>query len=812
MASPRIPKFNEEFDPKLFRFIFLRKLPLIIILFILFFLGAFLMLRYTQPVFEANTIIQIETENKAEKIFDVSRFSDEQFSQKLELLKSRVFIERVLMKLPLDVSYYNEGKFLNHELYTSSPFSVNYVVYDPIVYGATFQIAVEEDSLLSLRYTTNSGENDETIETELIPGQWKKLKHLELVVFLNLDDADNLEILRRQKYFLFHIHQPESLYDKYIGNISLIVLNEVAKTIQISVRDNNPSRASDIANEIATEFQVFDIERKSMSANNILDFIDTQLETVLEELTIFEDSIVGYKKKYNIDTIVEIKRQNSITQLNAIETELVGVQMESNILKSILDELNKKETPDTYVLLTILAGSQYQSHLQSDIGKLTELVQKKEQMLLNSPENSSFIVSIDQQIEKQKNLMVKSVQSIKTNTDIRLQELTKRYNTQYGQAFNAGQEPHFELKRMQRLYTITEQFYNQLIEKKTEFSILKAGYVPENIILEKARPQGDKVYPSQQKVLLITFLLAFFISFILVAIHYLRFNEIVSASEISKYTSVPVLGVLPKYPSNIPIQQFIVEKYPKSILAESLRAIRSNLQFITNGKGSKVIAITSTISGEGKTFLSINLAGALAITGKKVIIVDVDMRKPTVHKYFNLQNSQGMSTILSGQSTAEDCIQDIGKYNIKFITAGPIPPNPAELLNDDKFEKLIDSLREQYDFIIIDNPPIGLVSDSLKSMQLADYPIYLLRANYSKRNFLSLPEKMLQVYHINSISIVLNGYDNTISNVGMEKDLVYAYGYVKGYRKGLKNTYYEQDIRPNLSLWERIKNIFKRPE
>ena len=403
--------------------------------------------------------------------------------------------------------------------------------------------------------------------------------------------------------------------------------------------------------------------------------------------------------------------------------------------------------------------------------------------------------------------------SIKNNTDIRLQELTKRYNTQYGKAFVAGQEaPHFELKRIERLYTITEQFYNQLIEKKTEFSILKAGYVPENIILEKAKPQGSKVFPSQQKVLLITFLLAFFISLILVAIQYLRYNEIISASEISKYTNVPVLGVLPKYPSNIPIQQFIVEKYPKSIIAESLRAIRSNLQFIGNAKGSKVVAITSTISGEGKTFLAINLAGALAITGKKVIIIDVDMRKPTIHKFFNLQNAQGMSTILSGQSEVEGCIQDIGKYDIKFITAGPIPPNPAELLNDDRFENLINSLRKQYDYIIIDNPPIGLVSDALKSMQLADYPIYILRANYSKRNFLSLPEKMLQVYHIDSISIVLNGYDNTISNVGMEKDLVYAYGYVKGYRKGLKNTYYEQDIKPTLTIWERIKGFFKRDE
>jgi tyrosine-protein kinase Etk/Wzc len=811
MTSPRIPKFNEEFDPKLFRFIFFKRLPIIVLIFVAFLIGAYLLLRYTQPVYEAKTIIQIDTESKAEKVLDMGRFSNEQFSQKLELLRSRVFIERVLSRLPLDVRYYNEGKFLNHELYKSSPFSVNYVVINPIVYSIPFKLTYVNDSLFKLTYSLYNGEEEITRETDMSPGKWIEMPEVHLVLHLTSNIAD-YDILNRQRYFMFEILQTDALYERFVSNINLTVLNEVAKTIQISVRDKNPARASDIANEMASEFQLFDIERKSMSANNILDFIDSQLETVLNDLTEFEDSITSYKKRNNVDTVLEIRRQNSLTQLNAIESELINVQMESNILKNIIDELSRRDTPDALFLMTLLSGSQYQQQLQSDITKLGDLVHKKEQMLIQSPENSSFVASINQQIETQKNLIIKTIGNIKKNTDIRLQDLTKRYNNQYSQAFADGRKPHFELKRLERLYIITEQFYNQLIEKKTEFSILKAGYVPENIILEKALQYGDKVFPSKKKILLIAFLLALFISFVIVALRYLSFNEIVSASEISKYTSVPVLGVLPKYASNIPIQKFIVEKYPKSILAESLRAVRSNLQFITNGKGPKVVAITSTISGEGKTFLAINLAGALAITGKKVIIIDVDMRRPTVHKYFDLSNTIGMSTVLSGQTTAEECIQDIGKYDIKFITAGPIPPNPAELLNDDNFEQLILKLKKEFDYVIIDNPPIGLVSDALKSLQLADYPIYLLRANYSKRNFLSLPEKILQVYNIKNISIVLNGYDNTISNVGMEKDLVYAYGYVKGYKKGLKNSYYEQDVKPNYTILQRLKRLFKRDE
>lgn len=811
MTPQKIPRFNEDVDPKLFRFILIRKLPLIVVIFLVFAIGGFLLLRYTQPIFEAKTIIQIETENKAEQLFDVSRFSNEQFTQKIELLRSRLFIERVLSKLPLDVSYYNEGQFLNHELYLSSPFTVNYVVHNPIMYSLPIKLKYVTDSLLTLSFMYNNGHSDVTFEKEIHPNQWVAIDNMDFIINVDFNNPDALEILRSQRNFMFEINKVEELYDRFIGNIELIVLNELAKTIQISVRDKHPERASDIANKIAEEFQVFDIEKKSQSANNILEFINEQLNTVLNDLSIFQDSITNYKRINNIDTVVELRRQNEITQLNAIESELIQLQIETNLLNRIIAELDKSETPDALILMTILSGSKYQAQLQSDITKLGELIQRKDQLLLQSSENSSFLISINQQIENQKNLIIRTVKNIKINTDLRQQELTSKFNAQFKVAFAGSNTTHFELSRLERLYSVTEKFYNQLIEKKTEFSIIKAGYVPQNIILEKAKDIGEKIYPSKQKVLLIAFLMALFISLSIVIIKYLRYNDIVSASEINKYTSVPVLGVLPKYPSQIPMQQFIVERFPKSILAESLRSIRSNLQFITNGTGSKVIAVTSTISGEGKTFLSINMAGALAITGKKVIILDVDMRKPTVHKFFQLKNTVGMSTILSGQTTLDECIQDIGKYDIKLITAGPIPPNPAELLHNERINVLVEELKNLYDYIIIDNPPIGLVSDSLKTMQIADYPIYVVRANYSKRNFLSLPEKMSTVYNIKNLSIVLNGYDNTISNVGMEKDLVYAYGYVKGYKKGLKNTYYEQDIKPEYTLIERIKHLFVKP-
>ncbi len=810
IVHKKISRFNEEFDLRLLKFIISKTFLFIVLVFIVFIFGGYLIIRYSQPVYESNTIIQIETESQAEQILELRRTSSEQLSQKLELMRSKIFMDRVLSKLPLDVRYYNEGRFLRYELYKSSPFTINYIVYDPVVYDVFFEVTYVNDSLFKLSYTLNHERKNNKKEVFLVPGFWKKLEEIELILHVNGNLNNYKETLAEQRHFLFTISKPETFYSAFISNISFAVLNEIARTIQVSVKDKNPARASDIANQIASEFQLFDVEKKSMSANNILDFIDGQLKNVVDNLTKYEDSITAYKRIHNIDTVTEVRRQSSLAQLNIIESEIIKIQMELNLLNNILDELGKKESADALYLLSSLITAQHQSGIQTEINKLRELMHKKNQMLLHTPENSSFIISLNQQIGTQKNLIEKLVRNHKDNTVLRLKQLNERYTEQYAKAFSGKDNPQFELKRFERLYTITEQFYNQLIEKKIEFSILKAGYISENIILQTATA-GAKIYPSKRKILSASFLLALLITLSVVSFKYINFNEIVNSSELRKYSSIPIIGVLPKFQKTIPVNEFIIEKYPKSILAESLRSIRSNLQFISSNSESQVIAITSTVSGEGKTFMSINLAGIFAINGKKVVIIDTDMRRPTVHKFFNLKNKTGMSTILSNQTTMEDSLDDIDKFDIKLITAGPAPPNPAELINSENFDILIKKLKDKFEYIIIDGPPVGLVSDALKSMQIADYSLYILRANYSKRTFLTLPEKIINDYNIKNLSLVLNSYDNTISSMGMEKDIIYSYGYYKrGYRKIYKNYYEHYYTDTKHTFIERIKKFFSK--
>ena len=192
--------------------------------------------------------------------------------------------------------------------------------------------------------------------------------------------------------------------------------------------------------------------------------------------------------------------------------------------------------------------------------------------------------------------------------------------------------------------------------------------------------------------------------------------------------------MIPFVNKEMKVSQLVVDKSPKSMLTESFRAIRTNLQFIENNKKSKIIAVSSTISGEGKTFLAINLAGIIAFTGKKVVVIDLDMRKPKIHLGFNGKNNLGMSEILSKKNTIKECINHSSLKGLDFITAGTLPPNPSELIISPNFDNNINELKKVYDYIIIDNPPVGLVTDGIPVLQKADYPIYVFKANYSRKN------------------------------------------------------------------------------
>ena len=269
-------------------------------------------------------------------------------------------------------------------------------------------------------------------------------------------------------------------------------------------------------------------------------------------------------------------------------------------------------------------------------------------MLYKVTTNSESIKQVNYQIENQKKLLIQSLDAVKQKYRTKYKSLLEKTSAFKDEMFQKP-EDEIELSRLNRIYSISEKYYTLLLEKKTEFSISKAGYVTKNIILERAVQQGNIISPIKKNSIVISFILALFLSICLVFIRYILHDKIYNLKDItsSLNTDVGLLGIVPKYNKEIPVSQLVVDKNPKSIISEAFRAIRSNLSFIDNTEDKKIIAVTSSISGEGKTFIALNIAGIIAFTGKKVILLDLDMRKPKVHIGFGVTNNVGMSTILT---------------------------------------------------------------------------------------------------------------------------------------------------------------------
>jgi len=264
------------------------------------------------------------------------------------------------------------------------------------------------------------------------------------------------------------------------------------------------------------------------------------------------------------------------------------------------------------------------------------------------------------------------------------------------------------------------------------------------------------------------------IGFGVMVLKYLMFNEINMIEDLENLlpNQATILGGVPLFKYNMEYSQVIVSEAPKSMMAEAMRKIRTNLSYIN--PNYQTIAISSSISGEGKTFVALNLGGIIAMSGKKTVILDLDMRKPKVHLGFDAENIIGMSSLIVGQCSLEECIQHSNVEGFDFITAGPIPPNPSELLLSQGYQNIIKELKNIYDVIIIDNPPIGLVSDGIRNLTEADIPIYIFKSHYSKRNFADRVNELFEMKQLTQLNVILNG-------ISAAKGSVYGYGYGYGY-------------------------------
>lgn len=794
MPRKKITPFNDEFDLKLFVSIAKKNAIWFVLFMFIAILSTFLYLRYTVPIYEARSIIKLSDENQAGLVLGQSSEVFENINQlagDIELLRSRIIAKRAIERLPLEISYFTKGTVLDYEMYRSSPFSISINVRDSSILNKPVFVEFEDKKNYILRYTYGGSKNESGPHRI---NEWVTLPFATLRLDIkNFENISSQQLEVEESAFYFILNDPNLIVNRVLKNLEVTPLNYDAKTVMVKLKDENPNKASEIVNNITEEFNLYDVERSSEAANSILRFIDTTIYAVNTRLSESEDALEEFKRDNRIFDPNEAVKEVS-EKISGLEEKRAELQFDLYLFEKISSEIQDNQEVSTYLIQ--LTGRYKDGSLDNEIDMLHRLLEERSQLLIQSTQETEIFKSVEMKIEGQKNILLQVIKNeILTlkdkiaNVEGQLSKLDSRYGSLPEKQAIYG--------RLERLYSIHEKFYSLLLEKKAEFSIARAGFVTKNIILEKAQPINVPISPKKALIISSSLIIGFVLSFMLIVVKYVLHDEIDVISDIEPYTDAAILGIIPKYKREIPISQLLVDKNPKSIIAEAFRSIRTNLQFISNEKDAKVIAVTSTISGEGKTFNAINLAGVIAFSGKKVVILDLDMRKPKIHLGFNVENNRGISTLLIGKDKIEDCIIQSSLENLSFITAGPVPPNPSELIISKKMDELLDYLRDRYDIIIIDTPPVGIVSDGIPMIKRADFPIYILRANYSRKVFIHNINKLMDENKVSKLSLILNGIDLARLKYGYGYNYTYSYGYGYGYgyTYGYGYGYYEEDMK-----------------
>ena len=748
---------------------------------LLFSVGALLYIRYTLPVYEATTSVIIKDNKNASKniedILSGDMFgNNKNIATEIGILQSRSVLEKTFEKLNLNVSFYSKSGLLNYPLYKTTPFVVKVLTISEGVYEEEFHISSFDSSRFKLEIEADNRfvKNFKYSGTHAY-GEEIKTPYFTLIISRNLPA---FSFSKDEKYF-FTVNSVNKLLAYYKENMSVMPLNKEATIVQITVYDKNPERALDFLNTIGKVYIGRDLEDKSSVAALTLKFVDEQLEEISKKLNASEIELQKFKEqKGTVDLSEESKAY--LERVTSVDEDRVKAEINLRSLDYLYDYVSGNKDVET------LAPSSLGNPdplLVDLITRLKGMQSKRKGIIYGSSSQSPAIKILDEQIEQTKKALIENINSIRNLTSTSLKGLNSQLY-EYENSIRKIPNLERELLGIRRNFTVNENIYLYLLQKKAETGIAKATAVSDNKVLDDASVEETPVIPDKKTVIIFTILLALLLPAIIILLQGYIKNTINNKEDIEKLTKIPIIGVVGHLKTG---EKLVVSKNPKSSIAEAFRSIRANLMYFGLTDQNKIILITSSVGGEGKSFTTLNLATVLSLQHHKVIIVGMDLRKPQLIKELGVENNDGVSTLLIGNTTLEKVIQKTTIDGLDIISSGPIPPNPAELLSKKETKTVLDNLRNKYDYIIIDTPPIGIVSDAMLLMNYADINIFILRENYSRKEYLRSINNYYTEGKIKNLCILFN-------DAGTNQ----RYGY---YSDG----YYEEDKKKGNWL-KRIKN------
>jgi capsular exopolysaccharide synthesis family protein len=751
---------------------------------------AFLINRYTIKIYPVSMTILIKDEpEKDNSIIDLlyngrGITSGKNYYNEEILLKSFPLIKKTIDSLDFNISVLKEGDIKVSEIYPI-PFEIK---IDSVNFwrmpGHSYQINVIDAKTFEIKDNLDKNANfqlqsfNKTFRIDGLSFEIKKPK----------------TSLKGDNYYINFLNN-DAIARSYTSKLSVSWLQKGASILKLGVSGTTPAKEARFLHQLALTYQHDDLLDKNVTATRTINFIDMQLQSITDSLDNLEKKLQRFKETNYVSGVKDeaVRYYDDLEKLTLDQSLLL---IEEKYLE-YLDEylLKNKELDKLTIPATVGVNN---TILNTQVQQLILLQLEKNSIIRSSNDTNPFLNEINGRIGDIKNNMVETISSLKGSLKLTLSGLEVKLRKVQNEISKLPSAER-EYINLNRLYKLSENLYLILMEKKTEASITKAANTSD-IAIVNPPTYGGPITPQPRKNFLLAIFFGLGIPIALVIITDLLNDKVKFKEDIEKYTTIPFMGVIGHNKKN---QNLIVEAAPRSAISESFRSVRSNLNFFVSDIPNKVILITSALSGEGKTFFSNNLALILAISGKRTVLIGADMRRPKIFEDFKVRKDIGLSNFLAGDAKIEEIIQSTRFENLSIINSGTAPPNPSELLLKDHTSELIKELKNEFDYIIIDSPPIGLVTDGLILSAYADHTMYVVRQAFTPIATLKNAEELYQSGKFKSLSIVFN--DISVNKYGYSYGYSYGYGY--GYGNGYGSGYYADESKIK-NVWWKKGNLF----
>lgn len=652
----------------------------------------------------------------------------------------------VVNRLGWYVSWYKKMPLEDFDLYGREPFHVSFLPDDSNLKNVPVYISQVNDSVYTVKVESivNIGGEDFNISFEEKGKYGKKFENNYFSFTINKAGT----VGDGESYFMFKDLNKLAL--SYMKRLEVIPVDDESNLLEVNITGINPQREIDYLNTLSDVYMQYTLKERNQISDNTIDFIDHQLSAVVDTLKTSSDQFTKYRSNKGVYDLSQ-KAEIIMQKLNELDSRRAMSEMQLNYYEDLKSYMADAEQMKNITFPSVVGITD--SGLNNLVTKLSELYSQKEALSYSLQDKNPKLVVIDRELQYTRKSLQENINNLVFNTQRDLDAINREIYQVKSQLSDVPRTEQ-DLVNMKRMVDLNNELYDFLLQRRAEAQITKAANLPEITVLDPAQMSTvAQIGPRTTLNLGIGFVLGFLLPFlVIIAIDY--FDDTVrSKDQLMKISTFPVVAdiIHNKFKENIP-----VVKYTRSVIAESFRKLRTNLNYLQKGENKNVIAVHSSVPGEGKTFVAANLATVLALNNKKVVMVGADMRKPTTHQYFNLKNDIGISTYLIGQHKLDEIIKPSGINNLDVVLCGVVPPNPADLLASEEFDTLIGELKDRYDVVVIDNAPFTLVTDAAIVGKQAGVNLFVVRQGVTHTKMIEILNNNVTQYGLEKAGFVIN--------------------------------------------------------